>query len=467
MLKFDLILIGNGILSTFSAIKIKKKYPKLNIAIVGPKERTHAASVAAGAMHAAFCEVEETFHSLQRDRDIFEVALASRPLWREFLSEHQMESVITAESTIMYRRKNGTPFEKANFEAACSIALEHNALGEVTSRELEKVFCGSLKPSDVEAKKFIGEFAIDTALLFEQCNALLEKMGVTFFHIKANRVSTSGQLAQVQLINQEIITAPQIIIAAGTASGDLLPDQIKMVPIYHAVGTAMVLDSAPNTYTNLNYVVRTPNRGGAQCGMHIVPRNNGKFYLGAGNYLSRVEPAHRLETIRYLIDICESELYGKQTVYNAKAELLLGSRPKSVDGYPVMGPFNEMPNVFVATGMYRIALTIAPIVAQEILHWFETGHDSKTYTNWSPARALHSYAPIDVAVKYYSESRISNLIEHGILKIGQTTEIEEKKQELQAIAKNLNADILKAHNFPVNFVVDPDMYSIMTSIKNI
>lgn len=463
MRKFDLILIGNGILATFSAIKIKKKFPKLSVAIVGPRQRTYSASIAAGAMHAAFCEVEDTFHSLQRDRDIFHVALKARPLWREFLSENDLEQVITADSTVMYRRLNGTPFEKANFESACSIALEHKALADVEDSELEKIFCGNLNPSDVEAKKFVGEFAIDTALLFEKCTLLLEKMGVTYFPLTADRITSSASSVNVQLSNEETISAEKVIVAAGTASGKILPQPLKMVPIYHAVGTAMVLDSAPHSYSQLKYVIRTPNRGGAQCGMHIVPRNFGKFYLGAGNYLSNVEPAHRVETIRYLIDICETELYGKQIVYNAKAELLLGSRPKSVDGFPVMGSFKEMPNIYVATGMYRIALTIAPVVADEILQWYETGKAADTYSNWSPSRDLHSYAPIDVAVKYYSESRISNLIEHGILKIEQTSAIEEKKQELQSIARKLNTEIINLHNLPQSFVVDPDMYSIMSN----
>ncbi len=462
MKNFDIVFVGNSILSVVPALKLKKAYPKTRMAVIGPFQRPHSASIAAGAMHAAFCEVEETFRSLSRDQDIFNIAMESRPLWHEFLAEHSLKEVVTADSTVMYRRKVGTPFEKVNFEAACAVTEDFKCLEEVSSREIQNLFCGSLKSEDVIVRKFIGEFAIDAGDFFVRAQLLFEKLGVTLIDSEVNKVSriSSGGV-QISLPNN-IIESGRVVVAAGTYTKNILPKELQVVPIYHAVGTSMVLDSAPSTYANLKCVVRTPNRGGAQCGMHIVPRNYGKFFLGAGNYLSNSEPAHRVETIRYLIDTCEQELYGKQTIYNAKASLLLGSRPKSVDGYPVVGSWKEFPELYMASGTYRIGLTIAPVIANEIQYWFENGNSSDKLKAWTPNRALHSYAPIDVATRYYSESRISNLSEHGLLNIEDSTAVSSKKIELENIAKNLNAEIIKKHKLPSDFVVDPDMYGILT-----
>ncbi len=466
MHNFDLIFVGNGILSFVSALEIKRKHPNLSVCIIGPFSKPFSASYAAGAMQAVFCEVEETFRDLPRDREIFNIGLEARTLWHKLLSDFGFEDVITADSTIMYRRKQDTPFEKLNFEAACSVANEHGCLEEVTKGELEKVFCGQLKSSEVVARKFIGEFAIDPELFFNRAQDHLAKAGVIFVDAKVQKMNRLASGIQITLDKHENLQAARVVVAAGSESARLLPKDFPMVPLYHAVGTAMVLDSAPTSYANLNLVVRTPNRGGAQCGMHIVPRSFGKYYLGAGNYLSDSEPAHRVETIRYLIDLCDTELFGKQVIYGAKAELLLGSRPKSVDGYPIVGTYKDFPEVFVATGTYRIGLTIAPVIATEICNWYTGGEATVNLKNWSPERKLHSYASMEVATRYYSESRISNLIEHGLLLPDQIDTIALKKIELENIAKNLNAEVVNKHNFPVGFVVDPDMYGILAAIGN-
>jgi glycine/D-amino acid oxidase-like deaminating enzyme len=463
MHNFDLVFAGNGIVSIVSALKLKEHCPDCAIAIVGPAHRPFSASMAAGAMQAVFCEVEETFHKLSREREVFNIALDARTLWHAFLETFGLRDVITAESTVMYRRKQGTLFEEANFETACDVASEHKCLSDVSVDTLEKIFCGNLKPTDVFAKDFLGEFSIDVAHFFNRTHELLEKMGVTFIDNTVQTVVPSSNGVELILEKNDVIHATRVVIAAGSKSAKLLPTDFKMVPIYHAVGTAMVLDTAPTGYSDLNRVVRTPNRGGAQCGMHVVPRKSGAFYLGAGNYLSDKEPAHRVETIRYLIDICDEELFGKQVVYSAKAQLLLGSRPKSVDGYPVVGSYNACPNIFVATGMYRIGLTIAPVVAMEICHWYEGKQASNHFKNCAPDRPLHSYAPMDVATRYYSESRISNLIEHGLLQLHDTQAIADKKIELETAAKKFNADIVNKHGLAKDFVVDPDMYVMLMS----
>ena len=433
--------------------------------VVGESNRPYSASIAAGAMHAVFCEIEETFHHNERDKDIFNAALESRSLWRAFLERFGLNGAVTADSTIMYRRKRGTQFEEANFETACEIANLHKCLEQVSSATLNAVFQGNLKSSDVIAKTFKNEFAIDAGYLFQQMDILMDKMEIVHLDARVNKINPVNDGVEITMHNGDVIHAERLVLAAGTVSQSLLPSDFPQIPIFHAVGTAFVLNSAPETYLNINQVVRSPNRGGAQCGMHIVPRNGGKYYLGAGNYLSKDMPAHRIETIRYLIDICENELFGKKTIYQAKTELLLGSRPKSIDGYPVVGTYTRHPAIFVATGMYRIGLTIAPLVSSEIERWFNKQEPSSYFAKCSPERALHSYAPLGVAVKYYSESRVSNLVEHGLMNTQDVVALEDKKSELEMCSRNHNADIVNKYAYPNDFVVDPDLYSILLSGK--
>jgi hypothetical protein len=73
---------------------------------------------------------------------------------------------------------------------------------------------------------------------------------------------------------------------------------------------------------------------------------------------------------------------------------------------------------------------------------------------------------MEVATRYYSESRISNLIEHGILDPHDSQGIADKKRELEAVAENWNAEIVKRHRFAPDFVVDPDMYSMLMAAES-
>ena len=87
-----------------------------------------------------------------------------------------------------------------------------------------------------------------------------------------------------------------------------------MVPLYHAVGSAMSLIQLLQVIktSGMWYVLQIVEVLSVVCILFL--RNYGRYCLGAGNYLSDSEPAHRIETLRYLIDMCETELYGKQCV---------------------------------------------------------------------------------------------------------------------------------------------------------
>jgi len=42
-------------------------------------------------------------------------------------------------------------------------------------------------------------------------------------------------------------------------------------------------------------------------------KNDGKLYLGAGNYITKSsKPYHRFETIKYLFNLFEEEMIGKE-----------------------------------------------------------------------------------------------------------------------------------------------------------
>lgn len=455
----DLAIVGNGSIALYTAILIKQTHHNINVCIIGDKNHPFSASLAAGAMHAVYCEIEESFETNFNERLIFELGLEARKLWSDFFERFNLTNLITANSTIMYKRKSGTLFEHANFDICSKVAEQNGVLEEISKTELNKVFAGKLKKDEVVAKKFVGEFSFDARELILQLTNIASSIGVSFLHQEAVSVKNTKDRALVNLADGKTHEFGKVVVAAGSNSSQLLAENHKIIPIYSGVGSALILDSLPSSYQDIDSVVRTPNRGGAQCGLHLVPNNKNTLYLGAGNYISKDKPAHRAETIRYLINLCEDEIVGRQFMYKAKTEFCLGARPRSLDGLPLLGSSLEYPNIFIASGNYRVGLTLAPYIAAQALLWFEDRElDAKT-RHWKPDRDLASYSSMTAAINYFASSRISNLIEHKLLADNELS-IEQKKSELAEQVISKNEEIVKMYNLPPGFVVDPDMYGV-------
>ena len=56
-MSFDVLIVGNGIVGSLTAVMINKNLPKIKIGLIGPSNRPGSASVAAGAMLNVFGEI--------------------------------------------------------------------------------------------------------------------------------------------------------------------------------------------------------------------------------------------------------------------------------------------------------------------------------------------------------------------------------------------------------------------------
>ena len=229
------------------------------------------------------------------------------------------------------------------------------------------------------------------------------------------------------------------------------------MPVLKGVGSAFLLKN--DFFKNFNHVIRTSDRGGAQCGIHLVPYNKkrGEVYLGAGNYISNEEePKARAETLRYLINTIENELVPKNVIYKSTCETFFGYRPRSLDKYPSIGPVND--NIFYISGTYRSGLTWAAFIANQVLKWLENNKVDDLLKIYKPDRELNTYGTLNKACNHYAKSRVSNLIEHEILNSKNKKKCNHLFKKLYNFSKNQNTEIVKKYNLKKNFIVDPDCY---------
>lgn len=456
--KYDVIVVGNGSIGSFVACDIIRKNPSLRVAVLGHESRRDAASSASGAMANVFAEMEHphTSSSADTNRRYLKLGVEGSKGWVKFLEDiARSNDVITAKDTLVFLKKDASSFETSNFKEMVSVSKEHGVYENYSLVDFNSEL--PLTKNLVESvAKIKGEYALDSGRLLSTMDDFLREHKIELIYANVSRI-ISGLVVRIEC-DEGFFEADKVVVAAGANSAALLVEH-NLVPMLQGVGSAYLFQtsrlSMPDIFTN--HVVRTVNRGGAQCGFHIVPRKDG-FYLGAGNYITLPsESSHRLETLRYLFQTLESELIDKDLSYDLVGSLVKGHRPRSMDGLPMIGALGSASNVFVATGTNRAGLTWAPRISEEVLSWLDGNEADELFHKWNPQRELVSFGTNKEAVEYFAESRVGAAIEHKLITTD-TYAIKARKTELKALGEDLLKQTQKRFNSST-FIPHPDHWA--------
>ena len=439
-MKFDYLVLGNGAIGMFSAIQIKRAFPSSSVGIIGHPNRFNSASVAAGAMCNVYGELEYFYSDqMQLLQSIsFQYGVSGKNGWLDFVRENNLEDkLLTAKNTLIFLKKNPSAFEVRNFSKAQAESRKDSVLRNLSNAEIQDFFINAAdKPEDAFSVE--SEFALDTKQLFKIFSSLCNSLGIVLINDSIVQVDTSKK---VVVTEQGSFYAGRFIVALGAELKNLLGEH-GIQQILRGVGTAIEISTERinTTFGSGKSVIRTVNRGGAQCGFHFVPRKSG-YYLGAGNYIKADgDSSHRLETIRYLINTFEKELAGSDITYQIEGNIIKGHRPRALDGFPLIGPLSQAPDFFTVSGTNRAGLTWAPAIASQIVSWCLDEEQTVLQEDLAnvilPDRAPLSFGTEDEAIEYYVESRVGAAIEHGRVQ-NDATDIAAEKVRLNTYARKL------------------------------
>ena len=455
--RVDVTVCGNGAVGAVSALVLSWRHPGLNIALIGPYRRQWSASVAAGAMIAVLAEVESSLSDINGfHEEALHLGIESSRRWRSMLTRLGAEDVITAQDTVVYLQRGAGGFELANFEAVTGAAEGQARLREVASAEMQAIFQSGQHYPDA-AIEISGEFAVDPDAVFARVDAALMAGGVLLIDDVVERFDPDS--LSVVTAQGRTFQSDRVVMCMGAQTESVLPPGVVQ-PILQGVGTAFVANaSAASLMPGLgDRVVRSVNRGGAQCGIHLLPRLDGTTYVGAGNYVASPGPPEtRFETVRYLLDVAERDLVGRKAGYALKGELLLGNRPRSLDGLPLIGPLESYPGVFVATATNRLGLTWAPTIGEWVASWISEGDELAPPRSWAPEREPVPFGPREQCYSYFIESRVGNALEHGLV----TSSGEEAalREELLVAAGTLERELRSRNPGLAEELPSPDVWA--------
>jgi glycine oxidase len=368
---FDFVIIGNGAIGLSIAYSLITENPNLKIAIIGPKARAGAASMAAGAMLGCFGEVSSTTFNSEAGLAKLTMSVEAKTLWPAWLGSLNAklpndQQVHRQKGTYIIVNARSGKLDDRRFK---NILLALNQFNEPHQETDWQQVAGLAPVEDCRPFHCLylpEEHSINPSQLILAIETVLnQNKNIRFFDDQVNLLNShSNNIEYVTLTNNEKVSGKNIIIAAGAYSQkllDTLPDVNLQIPkILAAVGCAAEFKHNENITTS---VIRTPNRAGA-CGLHAVTHQPGQTYIGATNFIApEPEILPRAQYSYYLLQRALEQV--NQNFYNAViSKWHVGNRPFSIDSFPLLGP-TPVNNLWLATGNYRDGLHNAPLIGKQ------------------------------------------------------------------------------------------------------
>lgn len=364
----DVLIVGNGAVGLFLADELIERQMG-TVAVVGPSAREGGASQAAGAMMGCFGEVTSETLRTEAGRAKFEIGVAAHDLWKKDVLPRLEEAsppdqpLKVTPDTYVVLNGIGAELDTINFKA---IIAALDAYGKPWTEVDPDDIAGYEPRTDCRALRAIHlpeEGGVDGRGVLAALEARLRGAGAPIIDQTVKRLlSSGGVVTGVELDDGNVIEAGTVVVAAGARSEELLrsaSDDLEIMPTFPGLGFAVVarrLAGEP-----FRSVVRTPNRGFA-CGLHVVPVNGGREYLGATNRLvDHVTSDAWLGDIRYLTQYSMQQL--DEEISRHQVELWLrGNRPITLDGFPLIG-WLPLSGLYLLSGTYRDGFHCAPLLA--------------------------------------------------------------------------------------------------------
>ncbi|GAA2325435.1 FAD-dependent oxidoreductase [Streptomyces kunmingensis] len=185
-------------------------------------------------------------------------------------------------------------------------------------------------------------------------------------------VSTLGDPASVakfgvRLAGGETMSAPAVVVAAGSRTRRFI-EQLPLgaVPLMLQGTGLAVLTQRHDDAAGFDHVVRTPNQPGA-CGLQLVPLGDrGHEYIGGTNlpsFLHSTGPSLGV-SFNLLRRACED--FDHRLGYSHIHRWLVGHRPVTLDGFPLLGAVPSCRGLVFASGTYRDGFHSSPVIAPHI-----------------------------------------------------------------------------------------------------
>lgn len=459
--KYDVIIIGKGVLGLSTAFRLISEKEDISIAIVAPDSvgEHGEGSDAAGAMLGCFGEVTDFGMASKEGKIKHELAYKASKIWPIWLNEiNQMAKlkanlVINSGTFIVSNSKSGNIEDDNMFSIENSLKKYNEAYENVSFKDIP----GFNPESDSRPIKTLylpNEGSIDSRSVLKYLKAALIKSNlVTFIDDLVIRIDTNFNSNHVVKCNTSSLRGDVVIVAAGASSEEIISKSSclnkSIQKIFSGTGSSLVVSSKN---TNIKHVIRTPNRS-FSCGLHTLPLNSDNIYVGATNVINHKPQLSATLSDTYFLIECLLEQINHKFESNTISQIRTGNRSISSDTFPLVGETN-IDGIYLLTGAYRDGFHLSPLYSEYITDLIL--QKTNKYKEWifSPKRKIiNSFSKeesISQTIKYY----LSVAYEHNIKtpKVGWVSMIEEMiTDKVNSLYNQLTNEI----------ILPPDFFSLV------
>ena len=374
----DLVVVGNGVVGLSTALACRHRDPDLRILLVGPSDRPGAATPAAAAMLAATSEIRPTTFDDPGSAAWLELVLQAVRRWPEWLAEVAEESRIP--SSLLPGIARGIVVVGDEHDPGFDAIEDAARRFESPSHRIAPTDIGLLR-SDVPRRCLMleQEGGIDPVELLRFLDHGIDAVGIQRLDARVRRAEP-GRLV---LASGTSIRASKILLASGSGCerlldpGTDLPAALPRIGFSHGVG---LRGRANRVGVAPRHAIRTPNRDDGS-NLYLVPHGEDRIYIGATTTL---EDRPRLEPRALEIEMIHRTAERLFTTDLTKASLdpVIGSRPASEDGRPVIGELGD--GLWIATGTDRDGLSAAPELSRRLADAI-SGTDDRIPAGFKPS----------------------------------------------------------------------------------
>ena len=341
---YDVAIVGGGVIGCSAAWRLASSGAR--VIVIDKGEPGQEASSAAGGMLAPLAEADhaDAFLSL---------TLESRRIYPEFIAELEALTGIDIEyrrEGTLYLALNSHDEDELNnryaWQKAAGIYVQKLSREETLAREPH------LNPDLKWSLFFPDDHQLDNWKLAEALTLAARKAGADFsVNTEVSGIDVRNGKVEGVLAAGKSIQASTVLLAAGCWSSSLRAE----VPVEPVRGQMMSLKPAEGV--SLSHVVYS-TRG------YLVPRHSGSIIAGSTT-----------ENVGYLKAVTTG---GINKIISTSFEMLpalnqaviedtwSGLRPKSEDGWPIIGRDEKIEGLVYATGHYRNGILLTPVTARII-----------------------------------------------------------------------------------------------------
>jgi glycine/D-amino acid oxidase-like deaminating enzyme len=169
---------------------------------------------------------------------------------------------------------------------------------------------------------------------------------------------------RVHFTNGATLDAARIVLAAGLASNDLLPNLPLRARKGHLVISDRYPDRVRHQLVELGYLHSAHASNADSVAFNVQPRRNGQILIGSSRQFDATDTAIDAPLLAHMLERAVGFLPFLRDVQVLRS--WTGLRPATLDGLPLIGPSTQHASIWLATGHEGLGITTATATAELI-----------------------------------------------------------------------------------------------------